>query len=349
MPYWRGDVSGPADLVEDVIRILGYDLIPVSAPRFTSASVTVPADLWEFKTRLRRLVMGAGFQEVLTYSLVGRDRLSLLTPGAPLSAEPLSVANPMSKDQECLRTSLRASLLDALSRNRRREQTPVRVFELSRTYMPRGTELPDERETLCAMLSGSAEPLSWHHGERRLDFYDAKGAVEALLLMCGVRADYLPSDDPGLFPGRCAEIVADGGRLGVVGQVHPSVARAFEVDEGTFLFEFDCAALMTHARRVAEYEPLSRFPLSERDISLVVDEAVPYEKVADIISQFALVSETALFDVYRGEQIPAGKKSFAIRLVLQAPDRTLTETEIQGVITKMLGRLQSGVGAELRR
>lgn len=349
VPYWRGDVSGPADLVEDVMRVLGYDLIPVGSPRFTSASVTVPADLWEFKTRLRRLIVGGGFQEILTYSLVGRDRLALLAPGSPLTVEPLGVANPMSRDQEYLRTSLRASLLDALSRNRRREQAPTRVFELSRVYLPREDALPDERETLCAVLSGGAVPLSWHHGERRLDFYDAKGAVESLLTMCGVDASYVPSQDPGLFPGRQAEIVVDSERVGVVGQLHPSVAHAFEVDEDTFIFELDVATLMEHARGVAEYEPLSRFPSSERDISLVVDESVTYESVDDILRGFALVAGTTLFDVYRGAQIPAGKKSFAVRLILQAPDRTLTESEIQGVINKMLDRLQSRVGAELRR
>ena len=348
VPFWRGDAVGSADLVEDVIRILGYDRIPVGTPRFTTAAVSVPADLWDFKGKLRRLIAGAGFQEILTYSLVSRDKLAQLTPGAPLSAEPLRIANPMSKDQEHLRTSLRASLLDVIARNRRREQSPARVFELSRVYLPQGDGLPEERETVCAMLYGTAEPLSWLHGDRQLDFYDAKGAVEFLLHKCGIEARFVPSRDPGLFPGRQADIMVEGNALGVVGQLHPSVARTFEIDPLTLMFELDVARLMAHSREIAEYEPLSRFPSAERDLALVLDEAVTYESVHDIIACFGLVAQTSLFDSYRGEQVPPGKKSFAVRVVFQAPDRTLTDAEVNEVLQKILTRLESQLGAVLR-
>ncbi|MBN1152310.1 MAG: phenylalanine--tRNA ligase subunit beta, partial [Dehalococcoidia bacterium] len=286
--------------------------------------------------------------ELLTYSLVGRDKLSQLSPGHRLSPEPLSIANPMSRDMEHLRTSLRASLLDALERNRRREQTPARVFELSRIYIPTEAGLPEERETLCAMLCGTAEPASWHHGERRVDFFDAKGAVELLLRKCGAEAAFVPSEDAGLFPGRQASVCIDGDVVGIIGQLHPAVARVFKVDPETLLFELDVARLMAHSRPVAEYEPLSRFPSSERDLALVVDEAVTYASVTEIVSSFGLVADTTLFDVYRGEQVPPGKKSFAVRIVFQAPDRTLTDAEVQGTLDKILARLGSRLGASLR-
>lgn len=348
VPYWRGDVTGPADLVEDVIRIRGYDTIPVGTPRFTTAAVSVPADLWDFKARLRRLMSGIGFQEVLTYSLVSREKLESLTPGCPLTPTPLSIANPMSKDMECLRTSLRANLLDVLARNRRRETAPARIFELSRVYLPRESVLPEERETLCAILSGDAEPVTWHHGERRVDFFDAKGVVELLLHQCGVQATFAPCDHAGLFPGRQASIEIEGELIGLLGQLHPSVARSFEVESDTMVFELDVARLMQHSRDIAEYEPLSRFPSSERDLAIMVDESVEYARVVDIIAGFGLVVETSLFDVYRGEQIPRGKKSFAVRLIFQAPDRTLTDIEIQSVLDKIIGRLASSLGAALR-
>ncbi len=349
VPYWRGDVVGPADLVEDVIRVLGYDKIPVGTPRFTSATVSVPADLWDFKGHLRRLMAGAGFQEVLTYSLVGRDKLASLAPGSPLAGEPLRISNPMSKDLECLRTSLRASLLEVLARNRRREQSPARIFELSRVYLPHGDELPEEREVLCAMLCGAVEPMSWRHGDRHADFFDAKGVVEFLLQKYGIEgATFLPGQDAGLFPGRQAEVAAGDSRLGIVGQIHPSVARTFEIEPETLVIELDVAQLMAHAREIAEYEPLSRFPAAERDLALVVDDTVTYESVVDIVAGFGLVSQTSLFDVYTGEQIPAGKKSFAIRLVFQAPDRTLTDAEVSEVLQKILSRVESRLGAVLR-
>lgn len=348
VPYWRGDVIGPADLVEDVIRVLGYDHIPVGTPRFTTAAVTVPADLWDFKARLRNVMAGAGFQELLTYSLTSRDRLALLSPQGTLSEEPLAIANPMTREFACLRTSLRASLLDVLSRNRRREQAPVRMFELSRVYLSRGEELPDERETLCAIISGSREEASWHHGDREADFYDAKGVVEYLLATYGVVARFAPGDDAGLFPGRRADVLIDGERLGVVGQIHPAVARAFEVDPNVLVVEIDVALLMAHSQDVVEYQPLSRFPYSERDLAIVVDHDVAYERVAEVVEGFGLVAHARLFDVYTGEQIPQGKKSFAIRLLFQAPDRTLTDEEVNKVQHKLLSRLESAVGATLR-
>lgn len=349
VPYWRGDVVGAADLVEDVIRVIGYDRIPVGTPRFTTATVTVPADLWDFKAWLRNLVVGAGFQELLTYSLTSREMLASLWPEGSLPQEPLRIANPMSKEMECLRTSLRGSLLDVLARNRRREHGPVRMFELSRVYIPHGSDLPDEREILCVVMSGTTEEMSWHHSERPMDFYDAKGAVEHVLAKCGIVADFVPGEDSGLFPGRRADIVVDGEKLGVVGQIHPAVARSFEVDAGALVWELDVAKLMAHTSECVGYAPLSRFPYSERDLAIVVDNDVPYERVAEIIEGFGLVARASLFDVYSGEQIPAGMKSFAIRLIFQAPDRTLTDAEVNKVQQKILSRLESALGATLRR
>jgi phenylalanyl-tRNA synthetase beta chain len=349
VPYWRPNVTLSADLVEEVIRTIGYDTIPVGPPRFSSATVSVPADVWRFKAILRGLMVGIGFQEVLTYSLTSRDRLAQLFPGRTLDQEPVGVANPMSREQACLRTSLRGSLLDVVARNRRREQTPVRIFELSRVYLPQGDDLPDERETLCALMWGAAEPLSWLHADRRVDFYDAKGVVEFLMQRCGIDdVDFIPADDAGLLQGRQAAIVVNGDQLGVLGQIHPAVARRFEVEPDSFVIELDAGKLTGLYREVSDYEPLSRFPFSERDLAIVVDRSVAYEHVADIIRGFGLVSTCTLFDVYEGEQVQAGKKSFAIRLVLQAPDRTLTESEINEVQNKILARLEKSVGASLR-
>ena len=348
-PYWRPNVTLSADLVEEVIRTIGYDTIPVGPPRFSSATVSVPADVWRFKAILRGLMVGIGFQEILTYSLTNRDRLAQLFPGTPLEQEPVAVANPMSREQAHLRTSLRGSLLDVVARNRRREQTPVRIFELSRVYLPQGDELPDERETLCALMWGAAEPLSWVHADRRVDFYDAKGVVEFLMQRCGIEdVEFTPSDDAGLLQGRQAYVMANGERLGILGQIHPVVARTFEVESDTFVIELDAGKLTGLYSEVSDYEPLSRFPFSERDLAIVVDKSVAYEQVDDIISGFGLVSTCTLFDVYEGEQVPADKKSFAIRLVLQAPDRTLTEGEISEVQNKILARLEKAVGASLR-
>jgi len=249
---------------------------------------------------------------------------------------------------EVLRTSLRASLMEALARNQRREMAPARIFELSRVYLPQESGLPQEKETLCAVLSGTAEPVTWYHGERPLDFFDAKGVVELLLQKCGLQGSFVASKQSGLFPGRQASVLVDDVEVGIIGQLHPSVARDFEVAPDTFVIELDVARLLQHAHGIAEYEPLSRFPAAERDLAIVVDETTEYSSVLSIVQDFALVVDTSLFDVYRGEQIPQGQKSFAIRLVFRAPDRTLTDTEVQAVLNKILGRLESRLGAVLR-
>jgi len=265
-----------------------------------------------------------------------------------IAVEPLKVANPMSRELEYIRTSLRASVLEVLGRNRRREQLPVRLFELGRVYIPCGTELPDEREILCALLGGTSETISWHHGERRVDFYDAKGVADLILSKVGVVASYQPCSDEGFFPGRQAEIRVGKARIGVVGQLHPSVAESFDVDRETFVVELDAGLLMQQSVMRPEFQPLLRYPFSERDVAIVVDKSVKYEEIADIIRRFALVSRASVFDVYEGEQVPAGKKSFAIRLIYQATDRTLTDAEVNGVQNRLLAKLESAVGAVLR-
>ncbi|HHE41040.1 MAG TPA: phenylalanine--tRNA ligase subunit beta, partial [Dehalococcoidia bacterium] len=348
VPYWRGDVSGPADLVEDIVRIIGYDQIPVGTPHFSVGRVHVPATAWEFKSLLRDILVGAGCQEVLTYSLTSAARLRQLGSSGALADNALPIANPMSREFEYLRPSLRASLLDVIARNQHRDEGPVRIFELSRIYLQRADGLADERETVCVILSGPAEPMSWHTSSRPVDFFDAKGVAELVLAKCGIDAKFSPSEDEGLFPGRQARIAVGRDVLGIVGQLHPQVARSFELDEAVFVLELDVAALLAHTTPVAVFHPLSRFPHSERDIAIVVDRDVTYSEVERLINESRLVSEVYLFDVYEGEQVPPGKKSFAIHIVYQAGDHTLNDVEVNEAQERILSRLQSRLGAVLR-
>ena len=348
VPYWRGDVAGAADLVEDIVRIIGYDQIPAGTPHFSAGTVSVPAAAWEFKATLRDLLVGAGCQEVLTYSLTSVARLRQLAPSGALADNVVPIANPMSRESECLRTSLRGSLLDVVARNRRREEGPLRIFELSRVYLPQDSGLPDERETVCIVMAGPAEPASWHQANRPADFFDAKGLAELILAKCGISAAFTPSKDEGLFPGRQARITVGESLIGVVGQLHPQVAHAFELSDHILIVEMDVARLLKHTRPIAAFTPLFRFPSSERDIALVVDRDVAYASVEHIITESPLVSDVTLFDVYTGEQVPEGKKSFAIHLVFQAADHTLTDEEVTGAQSRILSKLESELGVVLR-
>ena len=352
VPYWRSDVKCSADLVEEVVRIIGYEKIPITrlgSPLPQQKSKLSPsAQQSNLKEKLRNILAGFGFQEILTYSLVSLEKLQKLSPKLELNISPLKVANPMTREQEYLRTSLRAGLLSTLAHNQKFEQTGIRLFEICKVFLPRGKDLPEEREMLCAVLSGPRAELSWQADNEPLDFFDAKGVVENLLNQWGLKASFDTGGDEILFPGRRADIIVEDDRVGIVGDVHPMVAQAFELSNAVCLIEVDLEKLLTMITGTKEYQPISRFPSVTRDIALVIDEQVSYQTVENIIQSFPLATKVTLFDCYRGEQIAEGKKSFAIRIIYQSPSHTLTDEEVDQFQERMLGRLHRELGATLR-
>jgi len=352
VPYWRSDVKCSADLVEEVVRIIGYDKVPVtrlssSLPAQKSRS-SAEARQDDLRRKLRNILIGFGFQEVLTYSLVSLEKLQKLSPKLELKLSPLKVANPMTKEQEYLRTSLRAGLLATLAHNQKFEAAGIRLFEIGKVFLPQDKDLPQEREMLCAVLSGPRADLSWLAGKDMLDFFDAKGVVENILNQLGLKASFENSDDEGLFPAKGADVIVGDSRIGVLGELHPKVAQAFELFNTACLIEIDLDKLLTKISVTRKYQPIPRFPSVSRDVALVVDEQIRYREVEEIIQSFPLVTKVNLFDVYRGEQIPKGKKSFAIRIIYQSPSHTLTDEEVNQTHEQMLAKLNQQLGATLR-
>jgi phenylalanyl-tRNA synthetase beta chain len=352
MPYWRSDVKCSADLVEEVVRIIGYDKVPITrlgSPLPQQKSKLSPsARQSNLREKLRNILAGFGFQEILTYSLVSLEKLQKLSPKLELKIPPLKVANPMTKEQEYLRTSLRSGLLATLSHNRKFEQAGIRLFEIGKVFLPRGKDLPEERDMLCAVLGGPSAELSWQADKEPLDFFDAKGIVENILNQLGLKASFDIGDDEALFPGRGADIIVEDDKVGIVGDMHPRVAQAFELFGATCLIEVDLEKVLTKITKIKEYQPIPRFPSVTRDIALVIDEQVSYRTVENIIQGFPLVTQVTLFDLYRGEQIAEGKKSFAIRIVYQSAKHTLTDEEVDQTQEQMLAKLNQELGATLR-
>ncbi|MHC1579009.1 MAG: phenylalanine--tRNA ligase subunit beta [Dehalococcoidia bacterium] len=370
VPYWRSDIKCSADLVEEVIRIIGYDKVPItrlgSPLPEQKSNLSLAARQSKLKDKLRNVLTGFGFQEILTYSLVSLEKLQCLSPKSQLKITPLGVVNPMTKEQEFLRTSLRAGLLATLAHNQKFEQSGIRLFEIGKVFLPQQPtviatpsetkgkqsqeerELPEEREMLCAVLSGTRAELSWHADKDPLGFFDAKGVVDNLLNDLGLKATFENSDDETLFPGRRASVVVGDERVGVVGDVHPKVTQTFELSNSICLIEIDLERLLAEIPDIKEYQPIPRFPAVNRDIALVIDEQVSYGTVENIIRSFALVRKVTLFDLYRGKQMPEGKKSFAIRLIYQSPRHTLTDEEVDQTQEQMLARLYQELGATLR-
>jgi phenylalanyl-tRNA synthetase beta chain len=370
VPYWRSDIQCAADIVEELLRIIGYDKVPMtrlSSPLPEQKSRLSPeARQDNLRETLQNILSGFGFQEILTYSLVSLERLQKLSPKLELKNVPLKVANPMTREQEYLRTSLRAGLLVTLAHNQKFEQAGIRLFEIGKVYLPQHaapsaalgatkeklsqTEqgLPQEKEMLCAVLSGTRAELSWQADKEMLDFFDAKGVVENLLNQLGLRPSFEISDDETLFPGRRADIIVEGDRIGILGELHPKVAQAFELSGIAYLIEIDLERTLSKITGTKKYQSIPRFPTVTRDIALVVDEQVSYRTVEEVIQCFPLVTKVTLFDLYQGEQIAEGKKSFAIRIVYQSPSHTLTDEEVNQTQEQILARLHQELGATLR-
>jgi len=347
-PYWRSDIHQAVDLIEEVARIIGYDKIPT-----TMLSQPIPRQnpepILKLKQKVSHSLIGYGFQEIISYSLTSLELLNKLLPESHLlEPTPLRIANPMTAEQEYLRPNLRANLVAALSANRRHEEGGIRLFELGKVYVPRQKDLPNELEMLCGILSGSRWEKSWHGGDDSFDFYDAKGIVEGLLCQLGVEASFTESRDESLHPIKQAAIVADDNRLGVIGELHPKVSSAFDIAEPVCLFEIGLTMLLPFTTGYKKFQPIPRFPAVVRDIALVVDIGVTHRAIEDIIKSFGLVNQVALFDVYTGEQVPPGKKSFAYSITFQSPSHTLTDQEVNRVQQQILKKLSHELGASLR-
>jgi len=347
-PYWRTDVRIADDVAEEVARVVGYDRIP-SVLRAPSLPPAEREPLRELRERLRDALAQAGMQEVITYPLSDRETLArALSPEEMESHPPLRLANPMSRELEFLRTTLRAGLLRALARNQRSRPGLVALFEVGRVFLPRPDDLPREVEMAAGVVAGP-RPDRWGlpRGEPA-DFFDAKGMLETALASLGIEAQFVPAEHAVFLPGSTAAVVVGGQQVGLLGQVHPEVARAFEVEGDAYLFELDLERLLPHVPGGRLYRPISRFPPVREDLAVVVDAEVPAGAVRSVIESSPLVVRAELFDVYTGPPVPEGKKSLAFAVTYQALDRTPSDEEVARERRRIVAQLERELGASLR-
>jgi phenylalanyl-tRNA synthetase beta chain len=346
-PYWRSDIHHADDIAEEVARVTGYDQLPVS---MLSGAMPEhrPSPVLELRERARDAMAALGFTEAINYSVTTRRALvRTIGEAAVTDAEPIRLLNPMTTDREVMRTSLRPGMLETLASNTRRASA-VRLFEIGRVYRPREGDLPDEREILMAALSGSRVDRWGRPTGERLDFFDLKGAVEALFDGLGYEPTFETADEYGFLDGRTARVVVAGLKVGAIGQVHPNVAAAFDLAVEALAAEIDLTSLsgLSAARR--RYSPPPRFPSVEEDLAVVVDATVEAGRLARTVAKHPLVREARIFDVYVGGSIPAGRKSVAIAISYQAPDSTLTDEAVARARDQIVARLRNEFKAELR-
>ncbi len=341
-PSYRFDLSIEADLIEEVGRIFGYDNLPSANNQgdlvMRSVSETVTP-----LSRMRSLLVDRGYQEAITYSFVDAEQLQMFEPS--LSA--IELTNPISSEMSVMRTSLWGGLVSALQYNVARQQSRIQLFETGLKYISQDNEIK-QNNCISGVVCGERLPEQWGAQKEVIDFYDAKGDVEALLSCCGVSAEFREEHHPALHPGQSAMIMVAGKPVGWLGCIHPQLAQKLEIPRKTYLFELDLQIL--HQGKLPSFQNLSRFPSIRRDLAIVVDVGTPAGALCNSITEQAgsLLTDLTVFDVYQGKGVETGRKSVALGLILQDSSRTLTDDDVDTVMTGITGQLEKQFGATLR-
>jgi phenylalanyl-tRNA synthetase beta chain len=354
VPSHRLDVSGPADLIEEIARIHGYDAVPTTLIRDVLPPQRSQPYL-EGLERTRDILVGCGLTEILSYSLSSLDSINRArAEGPPAVADDyLGLANPISQERQFLRQSLLPSLLETLSMNQRYRQR-MALFEIGRVYWPQaGEELPLEQRYLGIAVTGALLPRSWYDadGPPQFGWTHLKGIIDTLVQRLNVpQVRFAAATHAALHPARTAALFVNGEALGIAGDVHPQVCERFDLaDQSVAMLELNLDLLLAH-RQPRRYQPISRFPAVLEDVALVVDDDLPAQAVEDAIRAAAgeWLREVTLFDLYVGEPIPAGKKSLAYALTFQAYDRSLTEDEVRVLYRRIQEHTAAELGAAMR-
>jgi phenylalanyl-tRNA synthetase beta chain len=342
VPTRRVDVLREVDLIEEVARHYGFDRIPVTFPALTAPPPPIDPRITQARA-LRAIMTGAGFSEAVTFGFIAE--LAALPFAA--ADELVPIKNPLSESFAVLRPSVLPGLIAAVAHNRRREQRDVRLFEVgARFSRSRG-----ERRSLALAWTGAVGADHWSGGTRAIDFFDVEGVAERVCLALRADARLEEVAEPWLVPGRCAAIVADGVRIGVMGLLASSIVEQHELSssDAVYVAELDLDSVPPVEEDV-QVEALPRHPSMTRDISILVADTLAAGTVRNTIHANApdTLVRVAEFDRYQGKGIPEGQVSLSLRLTFRAPDRTLTDGEVQSAVDAVIAALQQHHGAVQR-
>ncbi len=372
VPSFRADLDKDVDLIEEVVRLHGYDAVPYRLPE-VRPGIDARGPVAALASNARSALVGCGFDEAISFAFIAPaaiERLRLAEGDARRT--PIALRNPLSVEMSVMRTTLVPGLLGAVEHNLRQGARRLRLFEIGKVFLPReGEKLPAEVTQVAAVLVGPRHPAAWHHREEPTDFYDASGVVERLAqawrapgLAVAPAGGSRPAVPPYLHPGLSAWIEAGSGRhsanghgsgarvVGSVGALHPDLAAHLDLgDLPAFLIEVSLDALAPHAGVRPTFRPVPRFPAVQRDLALVLDAAHPAADVMALVraERQPLLRDVTVFDVYEGPPVPAGQRSLGLTITYQADDRTLTDEEVNRVHARLTQRLVTALGAEIRQ
>ena len=342
VPSYRFDISIEADLIEEIARIYGYNRLPTR--NLTVPVVFIPRqEAISPLQRLRDQLLGLGYQEAITYSFIEPALQARFCDD-----KPVDVRNPISADMSVMRTSLLPGLINALQHNVNRQQSRVRLFETGLRFQQQADGI-SQQKSVAGVIYGSRQAESWANDAGPVDFYDIKGDVESLLQACGkANVQFVAGQHKALHPGQTAVLVEDGEPIGVVGSLHPELVKTLGIAGPAFVFELSLDRILYG--NVPNFKALSKFPQVRRDIAVIIDKAVEASRIRSVVRQHAgeWQQECIIFDVYAGQGIEEGKKSLALGITFQHPERSLTDEEIQQAIDAVVAALEKEVSAKLR-
>ena len=356
-PSYRFDLQIEEDLIEEVARMVGYNNLPHTPP-LAPITAKIRAEAQRSPFAVRRALAALGYQETINFSFV-EERWEHELAGNP---SPIKLLNPIASQMSVMRSSLIGSLVQVLRFNAARKAPRVRVFELGRVFLRDATvkstdatvEGFDQPMRIAGLVGGSADALQWGRKEQGVDFFDAKGDVEALL--APLKAEFAPGTHPAMHPGRCAQVVLDGKVIGHVGELHPKWRQSYELAVAPMVFELALDAVL--ARPVPEFKPVAKFQAVQRDIAVVVGDGVTHAALMAAVwaaPTAGLLRDAQLFDVYRPKLAKdavategATDRSLAVRLTLNSDEATLTEEQIEAAVKAVVDQLVVAVAARQR-
>ncbi len=340
-PTFRPDIECEVDLAEEIARIYGYNEIP-STPMRGVVTCGGKNAKQKLEDKVKNILAYQGMYEIMTYSFTNPNIFDkLLVPADSSLRNTVRILNPLGEENSIMRTTTLASMLEILSLNFKQRNQDAALFEIGKIYTPvERQQLPFESEVVTMGMYGEG------------DFYSIKGMAEQMLSGIGIEDfSFSPvSDNPSYHSGRCAALKIKGKVVGVLGQVHPKVASNYDIDCEVYAAEISFNALLENANSSKSYKKLPKYPAVTRDLALLADDGVLAGDIYDIIKKASgkILDSVELFDIYRGAQIPEGKKSMAYSIIFRAEDRTLTDEEINKVMDKILRSLEHQTGAKLR-
>ncbi len=351
VPSYRNDVEQDADIIEEIARIYGYNNIPSTVPKTNEVGKRTRKQ--KIEKEVKNIMNAAGLDEIITFSLTGpEDYKDLELPNDHRYKKWVSIKNPLNEAFGLLRTSLIPNLIDSIALNAKRQIDQVKYFEIGRTFFNQGhQERPLEKTKLAAGSMGAGEDI-WELDAP--DFYYLKGALEELFQRLDIdkKVQFVRGNEVFMHPGRSAEILFNNEKIGIIGELKPKVIDTYDLKERTAVCEIDLSKIYDEVD-IGDYlfEMLPKYPAVARDLAVLIKEEIPVMEVLNLINNTddQILKETELFDIYKGEQIPTGQKSIAFKLLFQAPDRTLTDEEVNEVFNQIVKNLKTEYEAEIRK